>query len=49
MARTPHVPVRIPLELAERIDVLRGLAPREAYVRHLLTEAVEAEEAKAKR
>jgi hypothetical protein len=47
MARTPHVPIRIPLDLVARIDALRGLAPREAYVRHMLAEALEAEERKA--
>lgn len=41
------LPVRIPAELVERIDALRGLVPRETYVRHLLSEAVAAQERKA--
>ena len=41
---TKPVPVRIPPELVARIDSLRGLIPREAYVRHLLERAVGAEE-----
>jgi hypothetical protein len=48
VGRTPNVPVRIPLDLAERIDDLRGLVPREAYVRALLSEAVERAEKEAK-
>jgi hypothetical protein len=53
--RTPKpnakpVAVRLPAELAERIDRLRGdLIKRETYVRWLVTEAVEREEAKARR
>jgi hypothetical protein len=49
MGRTPNVPVRIPLDLAQRIDALRGLVPRETYVRALLAEAVERAEQEAKR
>jgi hypothetical protein len=42
------VPVRVPPDLVARIDALKGeLVPREAYVRVLLTKAVEAEERKA--
>jgi hypothetical protein len=42
------LPVRIPRELVERIDRLRGpLVPRETYVRYLLDRAVAAEERKA--
>ena len=45
---TKPVPVRVPPELVARIDALKGeLVPREAYVRVLLTKAVEAEERKA--
>lgn len=41
------LPVRITPELLDRIDALRDpLIPREAYVRHLLTKAIDAEEAK---
>lgn len=41
------LPVRITGDLLDRIDALRDpLVPRERYVRHLLTQAVEAEEAK---
>ena len=46
-AHTKPVPVRIPPELVERIDALRDLVPREAYVRRLLERAVAAEERKA--
>jgi hypothetical protein len=41
------VPVRIPPEMVERIDRLRGLVPREAYVRDLLNKALKAQENKA--
>jgi hypothetical protein len=46
---TKPVPVRIPPEMVARIDRLRDLAPREAYVRRLLDRALAAEERKAKR
>jgi hypothetical protein len=45
---TPHkraprrpVPVRLPPELVDRIDSLRGLVPREPWVRDVLGRAVE--------
>jgi hypothetical protein len=44
--RDKPLPVRVPAELVERIDALRGLVPREAYVRHLLSEALAVEERK---
>jgi hypothetical protein len=48
MTTDKPVPVRIPPELVARIDTLKGdLVPREAYVRRLLTKAIEAEERKA--
>jgi hypothetical protein len=47
MAITKPVPVRIPPEMVARIDALKGLVPREAYVRHLLDRALKAEERKA--
>jgi hypothetical protein len=47
--KTKPVPVRIPPELVARIDRLRGLVPREAYVRVVLDRAIRAEEQKAKR
>jgi hypothetical protein len=43
------VPVRIPPEMVARIDALRDLAPREAYVRRLLDRALAAEERKGRR
>jgi hypothetical protein len=43
------LPVRIPAELVERIDRLRGLVPRERYVRHLLDKAARSEERRAKK
>jgi hypothetical protein len=49
MPPTKPVPIRVPPELVARIDVLRGLVPRETYVRDLLGRAVTAEERKAKR
>lgn len=41
------LPVRLPGELVERIDKLRGLVPRETYVRELLGKAVATEERNA--
>lgn len=41
------VPVRIPAEMVARLDLLRGLIPREAYVRDLLDKALKAQERKA--
>jgi hypothetical protein len=46
---TKPLPVRIPRDLVERIDRLRGLVPREAYVRDVLDRAIKAEERKARR
>jgi hypothetical protein len=46
---TKPLPIRVPRDLIERIDRLRGLVPREAYVRDLLDRAITAEERKAKR
>jgi hypothetical protein len=41
------VPVRLPPAMVARIDALKGdLVPREAYVRHLLNEALDREEKK---
>ena len=46
--RTKALPVRIPLEMVARIDKLRGLVPRETYIReHLLEQAIQREERKA--
>ena len=43
-SRTKPVPVRIPAEMVARIDALKNeLVPREAYVRHLLEKALNAE------
>lgn len=45
---TKPVPVRIPPEMVARIDRLRGLVPRETYIReHLLEQALKLEERKA--
>ncbi len=41
------VPVRIPPEMVTRIDRLRGLVPRETYVRALLDRVLKTEERKA--
>jgi len=42
------LPVRIPAEMVARIDRLRGLVPRETYIRECLLErAVALEERKA--
>jgi hypothetical protein len=43
------LPVRIPRELIERIDRLRGLIPREAYIRDVLDRAIKTEERNTKR
>ena len=47
----PHakpVPIRIPPDMVARIDALKDpLIPREAYVRHLLDQALTALERKA--
>lgn len=41
------LPVRVPIEMVARIDKLRGLVAREAYVREVLLEpAIKAEERK---
>jgi len=40
------VPVRIPPETVARIDALRGLVPREAFVRDLLDKALKRRERK---
>lgn len=40
------LPVRIPRALVDRIDALRGLIPRETFIRELLDRAVSAEERK---
>ncbi len=40
------VPVRIPPEMVARIDRIRGLVPRETYVRDLLDKALKAQERK---
>jgi hypothetical protein len=47
--KTKPLPVRIDAELVKRIDDLRGLVPREPYIRHLLTHAVEIEERRARK
>jgi hypothetical protein len=47
MTVTKPVPVRIPPEMVARIDRLRGLVPREPYVRDLLDKALKAQERKA--
>ena len=47
MTTIKPVPVRITPELVARIDALRGLVPREPYVRDLLDKALKAEERKA--
>jgi hypothetical protein len=46
-AKAKPVPVRISAEQVARLDKLRGLVPREAYVRHLLDKALKAKERKA--
>jgi hypothetical protein len=47
---TKPVPIRIPPDMVARIDALKDpLIPREAYVRHLLDEALRAEERKTKK
>jgi len=40
------IPVRISPELVVRLDRLRGLVPREAYVRDLLDKALKRQERK---
>jgi hypothetical protein len=45
--KTKPLPVRITAEQVERIDRLRGMVPREPYVRWLLERALKAEERKA--
>ena len=52
MSDTPAkaLPVRIPADMVARIDALKDpLIPREAYVRHLLEQALKAAERKARR
>ena len=43
------VPVRIPSDMVVRIDRLRGLVPRETYVRDLLDKALKRQERKARK
>ncbi len=38
--RTPSKPVRIPLDMVERVDAVRGLVPRETFIRDLLDKAL---------
>jgi hypothetical protein len=45
--RDKPLPIRVPAELVARIDRVRGLIPRETYVRDLLDKAVSAQERKA--
>jgi hypothetical protein len=47
--RAKPVPVRIPPELVLRLDLQRGLIPREAYVRDLLEKALKRQERKRAR
>jgi hypothetical protein len=48
MDKAKPLPVRIPPEMVARIDRLRGLVPRETYIREqLLEKALQAEERKA--
>jgi predicted DNA binding CopG/RHH family protein len=44
--RTAPVNVRVPPELLTRIDALRGMVPRERFIRHLLDQALSAQEKK---
>jgi excisionase family DNA binding protein len=47
---TKPVPIRIPVDMVTRIDAVKDpLIPREAFVRHLLEQALQAEERKAKK
>lgn len=43
--RTPFKPVRIPLDMIERVDEHRGLIPRETFIRDLLDKALRTLEA----
>jgi hypothetical protein len=47
MSTDKPLPVRVTRELVERVDRVRGLVPRETYVRYLLDRALKAEERKA--
>jgi len=47
--RTKPLPVRIPPEMVARIDRLRGLVPRETYVRDLLDRALRRQERRARK
>jgi hypothetical protein len=38
--RTPSKPIRIPLDMVHRVDVVRGLIPRETFIRDLLDKAL---------
>jgi len=42
--RPKPLPVRLPRELVDRIDAVRGMAPRETFVRYLVDKALRAEE-----
>lgn len=45
--KSKPLPVRVPRDLIARIDALRGLVPRETYIRDLLGRSIAAEERKA--
>jgi hypothetical protein len=45
MEHTKPVPIRVSPELVERIDRVRGLVPRTAFVRYLLDDALKRIEA----
>ncbi|WP_205697474.1 hypothetical protein [Conexibacter sp. SYSU D00693] len=38
--RTPSKLVRIPVDMADRVDAVRGLIPRETFIRDLLDKAL---------
>jgi metal-responsive CopG/Arc/MetJ family transcriptional regulator len=46
---TKRVTVRIPAELSDRVDRVRGLIPRDAFIRDVVERAVSALEQERKR
>jgi hypothetical protein len=47
VAEAKSLPVRITAEQVARVDRLRGMVPRERFIRYLLDQALKSEERKA--
>jgi len=47
--RTPFKPVRIPLDMIKRVDAVRGVIPRETFIRDLVDKGLRNIEEQARR